>query len=98
MQPAAKATKLIRWLRCLKYCLQKLIFVMQGFIHMNYAVICWIGSFVYKMYVYAIGCRQPLSLKARQCGFKFIVPYPLNAFMTIWCTKPGSKWICNCTI
>ena len=47
---------------------------------------------------YAIGWKQPLSLKARQWDFKFIFPYPLNAFTTIQCTKPGSKWIINCTI
>jgi len=51
MQTAAKTRKLIRWLRCLKYCLHKLIFVMQGFIHMTYAVIHWIRSFVHKMYI-----------------------------------------------
>jgi len=91
MQTAAKARKLIRWLCFLKHCLQKLIFIMQGFIHMTYAVIHWIGSFVHNMYIYAIGCRQQLSLKARQWGFKFIFPYPLNAFTTIQYTKPGSK-------
>jgi len=58
---------------------------------MIYVVIHWIGSFVHKLYIYTIGCRQPLSLKARQWGFKFIFPYPLNAFKTIRCTKPGSK-------
>jgi len=91
MQTAAKARKLIRLICCLKYCLQKLIFVIQVFIRMTYAVFHWIGSFVHKMYIYAIGFRQPLSLKAREQGFKFIVPYPLNAFMTIRCTKTGSK-------
>jgi hypothetical protein len=91
MQTAARARKLIRWLCCLKYCLQKLIFIMQGFIHMTYAVIHWIGSFVQKMYIYAICCRQPLSLKARQWGFKFIFPNPLNAFTIMHCPKPCSK-------
>jgi len=69
MQTAAKVRKLIRWLCCLKYCLQKLIFVIQGFIHMTYAVIHWIGSFVHNNVHLCSRLQATTKPKSQTVGF-----------------------------